>query len=191
MFTDRVARAIASGEVVHVFRRWSVARVRAGGTQRTSAGIIEIVAVEPVAASDITDEAARAAGERDAAAVFAAFRGAAADQIFRITVRGAGPDERDALSERAVLSQAEVAEITAALARLDRASRRGPWTAPVLRAIAANASLRAADLALLLDRDRDSLKLDIRKLKNLGLTHSLDTGYRIAPRGAAYLRVID
>jgi len=33
----------------------------------------------------------------------------------------------------------------------------------------------------------DDLKRDVRKLKNLGLTHSLDVGYRISPRGAAYL----
>lgn len=46
---------------------------------------------------------------------------------------------------------------------------------------------RAGDLAEALGRDKESLELDIRKLKNLGLTHSLETGYRISPRGAAYL----
>ena len=30
-------------------------------------------------------------------------------------------------------------------------------------------------------------KLDVRKLKNLGLTYSLEVGYRLTPRGAAYL----
>lgn len=30
--------------------------------------------------------------------------------------------------------------------------------------------------------------LDVRKLKNLGLTYSLDVGYRLAPRGETYLR---
>ena len=31
-------------------------------------------------------------------------------------------------------------------------------------------------------------KLDVRKLKGLGLTISLGTGYRLSPRGEAYLR---
>lgn len=37
-------------------------------------------------------------------------------------------------------------------------------------------------------RDKDSFKLDVRKLENLGLTHSLETGYEVSPRGVAYLR---
>jgi hypothetical protein len=31
----------------------------------------------------------------------------------------------------------------------------------------------------------------VRKLKNLGLTISLEVGYRLSPRGAAYLAAID
>jgi hypothetical protein len=31
--------------------------------------------------------------------------------------------------------------------------------------------------------------VDVRKLKNLGLTLSLEKGYRLSPRGEAYLRL--
>ncbi len=48
----------------------------------------------------------------------------------------------------------------------------------------------AATLAESIGRDRDSFKLDVRKLKNLGLTESLQTGYRISPRGLAVLHHI-
>ncbi|WP_378730297.1 hypothetical protein [Nocardia brasiliensis] len=191
ILTDRVARGIADGEVVHVFRRWATPRVRAGSTMHTTAGIVEIVSVDPIAPSDISDQDARAAGERDADAVRAAFRGAAHDPVFRITVRYVGPDDRVELSSRATLSQCDLDEIAAALARLDTASRRGPWTTAVLDAVAANPGRRAAELAALLGRDKESLKLDVRKLKNLGLTRSLDIGYEISPRGAAYLRAIE
>ncbi|MEJ7721115.1 MAG: hypothetical protein WKF58_12005 [Ilumatobacteraceae bacterium] len=34
-------------------------------------------------------------------------------------------------------------------------------------------------------------KLDVRKLKNLGLTHSLAVGYELSPRGRAYLRQVN
>ena len=77
------------------------------------------------------------------------------------------------------------------LARLDRASTHGPWTIDVLRAIAARPATRAADLAASFGRDTQPFKLDVRKLKNLGLTLSLEVGYRLSPRGEAYLAAFD
>ena len=47
--------------------------------------------------------------------------------------------------------------------------------------------MRAGDLAEALGRDRASFKLDVRKLKELGLTESLEVGYRLSPRGRAVL----
>ncbi|MDO3651053.1 hypothetical protein [Nocardia mangyaensis] len=188
ILTDRVARAVAAGDVVQVFRRWAKPRVRVGTRLHTSAGVVEVVGLEPIAAHDISDADAHTAGERDAEAVTASFRGSPDDPVYRIAVRYAGPDERVESSSRADLSARDVDEITAALARLDRASRSGPWTAEVLAAIASHPRVRAAEVAVLLGRDKESLKLDVRKLKNLGLTWSLDIGYEISPRGAAFLR---
>ncbi|WP_194815044.1 hypothetical protein [Nocardia sp. XZ_19_385] len=190
MLSDRVARGIAAGDVVQVFRRWAAPRVRVGGRLHTSAGIIEIVSVDPVAPRDISDQDARKAGESSAQAVRAAFRGAADDPVFRIAVRFVGPDERVELRSQADLSEPDIEEISAALSRLDRASRRGPWTSAVLDIIAKHPGRRAGDLADLMGRDKESLKLDVRKLKNLGLTHSLDVGYELSPRGAKYLKII-
>jgi hypothetical protein len=82
---------------------------------------------------------------------------------------------------------AGLAEIERRLARLDRASARGPWTLAVLRAIAANPERRAGDLAAELGRERLPFKVDVRKLKEMGLTESLPIGYRLSPRGAAVL----
>ena len=36
--------------------------------------------------------------------------------------------------------------------------------------------------------ERDAFKRDVRKLKELGLTESLEIGYRIAPRGRTVLK---
>ena len=47
--------------------------------------------------------------------------------------------------------------------------------------------MRAADLAPLLGRERLPFKRDVRKLKELGLTESLEVGYRLSPRGRAVL----
>ena len=46
---------------------------------------------------------------------------------------------------------------------------------------------RAGDLADMLGRERAPFKLDVRKLKNLGLTLSHEVGYRVSPCGEAYL----
>lgn len=178
-----VARGVADGRVTHVFRRWSRCRVRAGSTLVTVAGVVEVTGVTRVDA--ITDDDARGAGATSADAVRAAFRGTDADPVFRIDLRFAGADPRDALS--AGLEPSEVDGVSARLDRLDRASAHGPWTRTTLEAVAAHPGLRAAELAALLGRERDPFKLDVRKLKNLGLTHSLGVGYRISPRGAAYL----
>jgi hypothetical protein len=35
---------------------------------------------------------------------------------------------------------------------------------------------------------RPAFKLNVRKLKELGLTESLDIGYRLSPRGEAVMR---
>ena len=39
----------------------------------------------------------------------------------------------------------------------------------------------------MLGRETAPFKLDVRKLKNLGLTLSFRIGYRLSPRGEAYL----
>ncbi len=83
-----------------------------------------------------------------------------------------------------------LAAVTARLDRLDRASSRGPWTRQVLELVRDRPATLAATLAESIGRDRDSFKLDVRKLKNLGLTESLPTGYRISPRGLAVLHHI-
>jgi hypothetical protein len=48
--------------------------------------------------------------------------------------------------------------------------------------------VRAEDLARSVGREKMPFKLDVRKLKEMGLTESLLTGYRLSPRGEAVLR---
>ena len=177
-----VLDAIAEGSVTALFRRWDRPRVRVGGTQRTVVGVLEFTAVEPVAASRLTAADARAAGYPTVGALRAAQTGQG--QLFRITVRPAGPDPRVALRAQAELTEQDRAEIAGKLARMDA---RGPWTATILRLIAENPGKRAPDLAASLGRETLPFKRDVRKLKELGLTESLEVGYRLSPRGQAYL----
>jgi hypothetical protein len=57
----------------------------------------------------------------------------------------------------------------------------------VLELIRDHPATRAADLAASLGRDTRPFKTDVRKLKELGLTESLEVGYRLSPRGRALL----
>jgi hypothetical protein len=181
-----VLDAIAAGTITLAFRRWDRPRVRVGGTQRTPIGVLEFTAVDPVEAADLTVDDARAAGFADLAALQRAQRGDG--QLYRVGLRLAGPDPRVALRAKRRMSQADRAEIDTRLARMDRASPNGPWTAAVLELIAENPGVRAPDLAARMGRETLPFKRDVRKLKELGLTESLEVGYRLSPRGRAYRR---
>lgn len=48
----------------------------------------------------------------------------------------------------------------------------------------------AGELASLLGFEKEELKLKVRKLKELGLTESLQPGYRLSPRGRKALEML-
>ncbi len=57
----------------------------------------------------------------------------------------------------------------------------------MLAQIADRPGVVSTELAETLSWERADFKLHVRRLKGLGLTISLEVGYRISPRGAAYL----
>jgi hypothetical protein len=182
------AEGIARGEVSLVLRRWDRARVKPGGTQRTIAGTIRIDGVQQRPPDHrVTAKQARAAGFPDAAAAQAELDRRPAEHTYLITVSFAGDDERPVLAADDALSEADIAAITARLDRLDAASDSGPWTKRYLRLIADNEAVRAPDLAAGEGLDVPRFKRRVRRLKELGLTISLDVGYRLSPRGRAFL----
>jgi hypothetical protein len=185
LFNQEALRGIADGEITLAFRRWRRPTVKAGGTLRTRAGVLAIESVEQIKPGQITDADAVRAGLPGRSEALAGLRGEG--RLYRIAFHLAGPDPRVALRERADLSAAERGELDRRLARLDAASRHGPWTAEVLRLIADRPGTRAAELADAIGREKAPFKADVRKLKELGLTESLEVGYRLSPRGRVYL----
>jgi len=190
MIPAPILRGIAEGTVTLAFRRWERPRVRAGGRQRTSIGVIAFDDVEPIARSRLTARQARQAGIGSLAQLLRFVDRRTTGRIYRIRLRLDGPDPRIALRE-SLPDEAEVAAVRARLDRLDRASHHGPWTADVLRTIGERPSVPAIELATSFGRERAPFKLDVRKLKELGLTESLRPGYRLSPRGRAVLAAID
>lgn len=182
-------RAIAAGEVTVAFRRWRRPTVRAGGTLDTAIGRLAIDAVDRIALKDITAKDARAAGFEDPADVRAELAGREG-ALYRVRFHRAGDDPRVALRARGRLSVAERDEVLAKLQRMDRASRAGGWTRRYLALIGERPGVRAGDLAARIGLETARFKANVRKLKALGLTESLEVGYRLSPRGRAVLKAL-
>ena len=184
LFNRRALDGIAAGEIDLAFRRWKKPTVKAGGTLRARSGVLAIDTVEPTSQRKISAEDAHRAGFSSRAELLNSLR--PEGRLYRIEFRRIGDDPRVALRERARLSEAERAQIDARLARMDQA-RGEPWTRRVLELIAERPETHAADLAASLGMEKLPFKRDVRKLKELGLTESLLVGYRLSPRGRAYL----
>ena len=178
--------AIAAGDVRLAFRRWTAPRVKPGTRITNARGVVEIVSVEQV--DVITDDDARLAGFDDAEALlsFVDKKSRTGGDLYRIEVRYAGADPRHALRADVDLSDDEVADLRKRLDRMDSAVD-APWTRRYLQLIADNPEIVSTTLAAEVGMPRPDFKLRVRRLKNLGLTESLEVGYRISPRGAALL----
>src|SRR4029450_10802591 len=105
--------------------------------------------------------------------------------VYRIALHVAGPDPRVELRGRDALTGGELAEGERRLARLAPPTRHGAWTLAVLRLIRDRPEVRAGDLAPTRGQETLAFKRDVRKLKELGLTESLEVGYRLSARGRA------
>ncbi len=187
----RLGPSILDGSVTVIFRRWRRCQAVAGHVYRTAAGPLEVTAVDVVDADRVSTADARRAGYTDRTHLLAELRGEPGLPVYRLRVRMAeGTDERAKLAADDALDAESVAAAGARLARLDRASPHGPWTSTTLALIAEHPGVRAGDLAASVGRERLPFKVDVRKLKNLGLTLSLEVGYRLSPRGVAYLEAV-
>ena len=181
LFRKDALEGIARGEIDVAFRWWTRPTVKAGGTLQTIVGRLAIASVEPTTLSEVTVEDARRAGFASRAALLKAFPRKPGSRLYRVEFSLAGPDPRIALREHADLTAGDVAELDRRLARM------GPWARATLELIRDMPEVRAGDLATQLGQERLPFKANVRKLKALGLTESLEVGYRLSPRGRAYL----
>ena len=190
LFKQPLWAPLADGTVTVAFRRWRRPTVRVGGTLKIPTGVLAIDALTIVRPEKITAADARRSGAASRAELLDALADREGD-LYRIDFHYAGLDPRIELRGRDELSEHELAEIRTRLLRLDARSACGPWTTEYLQLVAAQPEVRAPDLAAGVGRETQPFKLDIRKLKSLGLTESLRVGYRLSPRGRAYLAHIE
>ena len=187
LFDARTLRGLAEGRVIATYRRWTTVRPRPGSRFTTRAGVVEATSIDPADPETLTDADAYAAGFESRAALLAWTAKKGTGDLYRIGIRLAGPDPRIALRAADEPDAAEIATLTAKLDRMDRAADR-PWTRQALQLIAKHPGVVSTALAAAAGQERAAFKVRIRRLKALGLTESLEVGYRLSPRGKAFVR---
>jgi hypothetical protein len=184
LFRRDILQGIAEGRVTLAFRRWRRAPPADGSSLRSPVGVLCFDRVTVVDEGDITTEDVRRTGMSvDELRASIAGEGT----LLRIELR-LGDDPRIALRER-LPEHAELEAIVARLARIDAACPT-PWTTRYLKLIADQPGIVSRVLAPQVDADVPPFKRRVRQLKELGLTESLEVGYRLSPRGRAVLECL-
>lgn len=178
VFKERFWAGLRDGTLTVAYRRWTRPSVRAGGTLQSPGGLLAIDSVDVIGADEIDEDAARSAGYRDRKELFGFLRGSG--DLYRIRFHRTGDDPRIALRERAELTDEEWRAVEGMLTR-------NPWALGYLQLIAEMPATVSTELAERVGMERLAFKQRVRRLKALGLTESLEVGYRVSPRGEAVL----
>ncbi|MBX3501313.1 MAG: hypothetical protein KF889_17880 [Alphaproteobacteria bacterium] len=180
-----ILQRLIDGSASLAFRRWRKPTVRAGGRLTTELGVLAIDAVERVDDDALTEESARQAGFESLDELKGLLR--TDGDLYRIRLHHAGPDPRLSLRDS---DQLDEADLQGVVERLESMDRHKAWVRPTLELIERHPGRPAADLAAELGREAKQFKANVRRLKALGLTESLEVGYRISPRGRVVLEAL-
>jgi hypothetical protein len=179
---------IKSGIISLAFRKWNKLSVKKDSLIKTSVGLVQITDVHQCTLAEISEQDAINAGFADLRSLLAMLNKYSSGNIYRIHVNYYSADPRLALRAQTILTSEQLEQLKTKVERLDKLSKQGNWTAAILKVIGDNPKLKAADLAIKTGKEKDWLKLNIRKLKNLGLTISYEPGYTLSPLGVYFLQ---
>ena len=189
LFTADAWPGLADGSITLTIRTWTRAQAKTGGNYRVAGLLLEATDVRQVRADELTEADAVAAGKRTLETLLHRLGQPEPDRLlWRVQFRCIGRDDRAERREQADLSPDDIAALKARLDRLDARSPSGSWTRNTLRLIEKYPGVVSTALARHAKQERPAFKLNVRKLKEMGLTESLDIGYRLSPRGEALLR---
>jgi len=190
LFTAATLRGLTEGRVSSTYRRWEVVRPKVGSRFTTSAGVVEVTSITRADEHQLTERDAAEAGFHSVAELIKWCSAKGNGDLYRIGIALAGPDPRIELRRTDNLDAADIAMLNAKLDRMDRAADQA-WTRSTLRQISRSPGVVSTELAGEVGEERRAYKLRVRRLKALGLTESLERGYRLSPRGQAYLAALD
>ncbi|MCZ6709378.1 MAG: hypothetical protein O7B25_03355, partial [Gammaproteobacteria bacterium] len=182
-FTKDFKEAIRAGRVSCSFRTWKAPQAKVGGRYNLHpAGAIEVTALRQIRFADADHRQVEQSGFADTEALRAYLNVDDNDLVYLVEFRYLG-EVTVRVPPRQKLNAEQGRSLADKLTRMDRRSSRGPWAHRTLALIYQQPGTRAADLASVLGWDTAPFKVNVRKLKHLGLTLSLDTGYRLTDRG--------
>lgn len=187
LFKQTHLNGIKSGSISLAFRKWRKLAVKENSEVKTAVGIVSIEKVSIVRLSAITQQDAVAAGYEQLSVLLELLQAIPEGDVYKIAVHYYAEDPRISLRGQTVLTAEAFELLHTKLTRLDQYSKQGTWTMKLLKIIKDHPKLKAADLAVKTGMEKDWLKIQVRKLKNLGLTVSHDPGYTISPLGEAFL----
>ena len=187
IFRQEFLDGIRRGHITIAYRRWRRPSVKAGRKLLTAVGLLHIRDVIPITIGSILEAEARRAGYESRQALVEELNEQTDGKVYRIELGALEADPRIAL-RKSVPDSDGLDALAARLRRLDAHARGKPWTVKVLETIAAHPAVRAGDLCGMVGQEKMVFKLNVRKLKALGLTESLEIGYRLSPRGQILLR---
>ncbi|HJM76477.1 MAG TPA: hypothetical protein QGI71_11580 [Dehalococcoidia bacterium] len=189
LFKRSFHAGLRDGSTTLTFRRWKRPQMKVGGHYHFSGDdALEMTTLDRVAAKAISDGDARRSGFADASALLAELARAGgeapspSDEVFRVEFHHVREtDDRNALAASDELTAADRDGIALRLARMDGRSKRGPWTEQTLALIRKSPRCAASRLAPQLDMETAPFKVNVRKLKSMGLTisHALGTSSRL------------
>lgn len=191
LFKSEHLNQIKTGEISLAFRKWKRPSVKKGTLMNTSIGQVQILDITKIDISSITEKDALKSGFNDLNALIAVLNSRDGGQIYKVEVSYSNPDPRIELRNDSEITQTDFDKIKAKLNRLDKYSRSGNWTLHILGAIMENPKLNAGQLAEKTGKEKEWLKTNIRKLKNIGLTVSHNPGYTISPRGKIFVEKLN
>jgi hypothetical protein len=190
LFQRRFHERIVTGDIRCTVRIWQRPHVKVGGRYALGGGAIVVDKIQETRLDDITATLARRCGFESLVDLMKVAKHGPGERVFVIDFHYDGKAGARPEPEAGVVSAEELAQLVKRLEAMDRRSRAGPWTLTTLRAIQSRPRVLAARLATSLGRPRDDFKRDVRKLKALGLTASLEIGYRLTAKGKALLAAI-
>lgn len=180
LFKPRFVPGLLDGTTRVTFRAWKRPQVREGGEYRIPDGTLIVDSIGRQWVSELTETDAQASGNRSLQELHA-FLGDARE-VYRIEfhVRPGEP-----VKPAANLTADDALE---RVQRMDASATKPGWASRALALIDRHPGRRAPDLAEIEQRPTQPFKADVRRLKALGLTESLEVGYRLTSLGREVLQ---
>lgn len=188
IFRSEFLDKMKAGKIKVTFRRWEKPAAKAGGTQKTKIGVIGFTKVTLINEKTLSEKDARDAGYESLEKLQKDLQIRKLGKVYKIHLKYVGADPRIKLRSQTKLTTEAWERLLKRTAMLDKRSSIGPWTEKTLKLVEKYPGKVSTILAKKFGMERFAFKLNVRKLKNLGLTISLGTGYKISPLGKAYLK---